>query len=279
MFGRVAILLLLCLGLLQAQTLRFGITSVAIKDDLFAVREWANFLERQSGLDIQVVFAKNYDEIKYLLENGGVDFAYVCGATYVKAKENAQIEVLSLPYVQGSATYYSLSIARNDSRFDSLFDFQGAHYAFSDPRSNSGAIVPVYVLQKAGWDYRRFFGKVIYTYDHAESILAVAEGFVDGASVDSIVFDNFSNIYPQIAETIKVIDRFGPFTTTPIVVRQNLPAATRQTLQNAFSQMAHDPSGQAVLSRFGIDWFETPKDYDYGTIEHMINTIRGHKWE
>ncbi len=276
---RMALLLFLFILCASAQPLRFGITSVAIKDDLFAVREWANFLEQKSGLEIQVVFAKNYDEIRYLLENGGVDFAYVCGATYIETKESAPIEVLALPFVYQEATYESLVIAAANSPFESLLDFENAHYAFSDPRSNSGAIVPIYTLREAGYNYRHFFKRVIYTYDHAESIQAVAEGFVDGASVDSIVYENFRNIHPQIADRVRVVERFGPFTTTPIVVRQSVDRAHRNALLLALEQMSQDPQGRKILERFGIERFAKPEHYNYDEISEMIQRIRGSVWE
>lgn len=260
-------------GMLWCSPLRFGIASVAVKDDLYTVKEWVTLLSQRSGTTIKVVFARNYDEIKFLLEKGEVDFAYVCGTTFIEAQKSANIRILAVPFTEGSATYYSLVIAHPESNASSLLDFRGAHYAFSDPKSNSGAVVPTYELHRRGYDHRLFFSKIIYTYDHAESILAVAEGFVQGASVDSVVYENFKNIYPAVAARTKVVERFGPFPITPIVVKNSLDADVQKRLENALIRMHEDARGRQVLGRFGIERFGVLPAYDYSPIGEMIDTL------
>jgi len=52
--------------------------------------------------------------------------------------------------------------------------------------------------------------------------MAVYKGFVEGASVDSIVYEHTSLVAPHITNKLKVIQKFGPFPATPIVASKRL---------------------------------------------------------
>lgn len=252
----------------------FGISSVAMKDDVVTIEKWRQYLSLKSGEKIRLVFTKNYDEMRSLLESGSIDIAYLCGATYVESRQSAKLDILAVPDVGGAPYYFSYVIARNDCPCRSLVDFKHKIYAYSDPKSNSGSIVPQYELLKHGINPRYFFNKTITTYDHAESIHAVAVGFVDGASVDSIVYDAFVRFNPDIAKEIKIVQKMGPFPSTPLVVRRALSEDKKKALRLAVTTMHSDPMGKKILFRLGIERFEYRPLYDYTPIADMINSLK-----
>ncbi len=257
-----------------SESLTFGLTAVTIKDDFFTMKRWADYLKRKTGYDIKLVFTKNYDEMQFKIETGDIDFGYICGATYVFLKmDNADVEILSVPYFEGSPTYYSYIIVPEDSKAKSILDLKGKRFAFSDPKSNSGSIAPSYYLYKKGFYYKNFFKEIIYTYSHAESIEAVAEGFVDGASVDSLVFEYMKKINPDLISKVKIIEKLGPYPTTPIVINSNIPDRIKYKLRKALSDMNKDAEGRLILSRLGVDKFDLPAKIDYSPIRKMIETL------
>ena len=91
------------------------------------------------------------------------------------------MEALVVPEVNGIPLYYSYLIVRADAPFRSLADLRDRTFAFSDPLSNSGRLVPVYQLALMGETPESFFGRYIFTYAHDNSIKAVAENLVDAA--------------------------------------------------------------------------------------------------
>jgi len=267
-------LIVLILGF-STTTITFGITNVTVKDDYYTIKQWARYLEKNTGYKINLKISKDYDEMQYFIESKIVDIAYICSATYIFLKRNqANVSLLVVPYFKGKPLYYSYIIVPEDSKAKRLLDLEGKKFAFSDPKSNSGAIAPSYFLYKLGFYYKNFFKEIIYTYAHAESIEAVAYHFVDGASVDSLVFENMKIINPEITSKVKVIEKLGPFPTTPIVANDTLSEDEVEKLRNAFINMRNDPEGRIILSRLGIDYFGLPKNLDYSVIERMITTLK-----
>lgn len=269
---RTLLLLLLTISAAWGEIV-FGLSSVAMKDDVITIEKWRQYLSEKTGQKVRLVFTKNYDEMRALIESGSIDVAYLCGATYVETRKSTDLEIIAIPVAKQNSNYFSYVIARKECKCNNFLDFKQKIYAFSDPKSNSGSIVPKYELLKRGINPRQFFKKTITTYDHSESIHAVAVGFVDGASVDSIVYDAFIRSYPEMSEKIKIVQKMGPYPSTPIIVRSNLATKLKNRLRNAILLMDREPFGSEILFRLGIDRFIMKEKYDYSSIEMMMNTV------
>ncbi len=271
----ILLALLLAFSLVFSQeTYRFGFTAVVAKEDVKSVEKFLSYLSKKTGYRFVPVFTKSYDEMSYLLSRGMVDFAYICGAPYVEDKDYAGFELLAVPLYRGKPLYYSYVITRREKNYKSILDLRGKPYAFSDPKSNSGSVVPTYILVRNGYRPEDFFKPIVYTYSHSESILAVYYGFVEGASVDSIVFDQVVKKSPEIASQIKVIEAYGPFPITPMVVRSQLDDDVKYALRKVLLSMSRDPEGRKILSEFAIEGFTVVDDSFYNPIRNMIAVIK-----
>jgi phosphonate transport system substrate-binding protein len=279
-FGQKLTVILLFVFLFLTGSLRaeervtFGITGVALKEDIVTMRNWGSYIERKTGLGVDIKFARSYSEIKSMIETGGVDFAYVCGATFVELGANGSANIVAVPLYDGKAEYYSLIITKENSKINNIADLQNKVFAFSDPKSNSGTIAPAYEIIRAGYCPKSFFKRMVFTYDHGESITAVLEGFADAASVDSLVFESFKRRYPQKAKGLKIIQKFGPFPITPIVSRSGLKEQNVVTIRKAILEMKSDSEGKKILESLAVDKFVIPKKMDYSPIEKMMKFIK-----
>jgi phosphonate transport system substrate-binding protein len=209
------------------------------------------------------------------IENKTVDVAYVCNSTFTKLRQNNAGRLLAIPIVDGSDQYYSYTITKKDAPYEKLEDFKNKIYAFTDPDSNSGSIAPKYYLHQLGLNEESHFHRAIYTFEHGESIKAVLEGFVDGASVDSIVYHTFMRKYPEAKEKLKVIQILGPFANSPIAVRQGMSEEMFQMLQKAFVNMHLADEGKEILKKLSLDRFDMPTNQDYDAVYRMIEVIEG----
>jgi phosphonate transport system substrate-binding protein len=267
-------LLLTLLSPLQAkEKIVLGLTGTVFKDDLKNFMDWKHYLESQNDFDVQIRFSKTYAEMNALIKENRVDVAYVCNSSYTKLDKDKTGKLLAIPIVDGSDQYYSYIIAKKSSRYNQLADFKGAIFAFTDPESNSGAIAPMYYMLQHGLNPKTFFKSFIYTYEHGESIKAVLDGFVDGASVDSIVFTRFAQKNPTQIEKLKIIQTLGPYTNSPIVVRKNLSEKQFQALQKSFVTMHLDTYGQSILQKLSLDRFDIPTNQDLSDVAKMVEVI------
>lgn len=271
--GIVSLLLLFLLAHSQ-EVYRFGFTAVVAKEDVRSIERFLEYLSKKTGYAFVPVFTKSYDEMSYFLSRGMVDIAYICGAPYVEDKDYAGFELLAVPLYKGKPYYYSYVITKRGKNYTSIFNFKGKPYAFSDPKSNSGSVVPTYLLMKKGYRPEQFFNPIVYTYSHSESILAVYYGFVEGASVDSVVFDQFVSKFPKIASELKVVESYGPFPITPIVVRKSVRKDVKIALRRALLSMGKDEEGKKILRDLALDGFTLVNDGFYNPIRNMIAFVK-----
>lgn len=268
------VFLIFSLSAESAETVVLGITGVALKENVSAIKHWGKHIEEKSGLKVELKFARSYDEIKSMVDTGSVDIAYVCGATYVDFHANRSAEILAVPLFHGRAEYHSLIIVRNQSSIRSLNDLKEKVFAFSDPNSNSGTIAPVFEFRKKGIDPKHYFKRRIFTYDHGESIVAVLEGFADAAAVDEMVFESFEQRHPDQVKNLRVIERFGPYPIPPLVYRSGLNPKTVLRIRDAVLLMNYSDEGRALLRALAVDRFVTPINIDYSQIARMIRFVR-----
>ena len=271
----IIFLLLICaISLPAKERIVLGLTGTVFKDDLKNFMDWEKYLEHKiTDFDVQIRFSKTYAEMNQLIKEQKVDIAYVCNSSYTKLDKEGTGKILAIPIFDGSDQYYSYVIAKKHSKFNSLADFKGTIFAFTDPESNSGATAPSYYMLSHDMDPKTFFKSYIYTYEHGESIKAVYDGFVDGASVDSIVYTRFAQKHPDKIEQLKIVQVLGPYTNSPIVVRSALPQKKFLALQNAFTTMHQDAYGQSILEKLSLDRFDLPSGQDFSNVAKMLELI------
>ena len=103
------------------------------------------------------------------------------------------------------------------------------------------------------------------------------DGFVDGASVDSLVLTQYAKKHPQAIKKLKIIQKLGPFTISPIVARSNLSQSEFLKLQNLFLNMHNTKIGKEILKHLNIDRFEKPSSQTYDKIYKMTNFLKDNK--
>jgi len=273
----IALLLITSLQASNRDKITLGITGVALKENISTLIKFKNYLAKTTGLNIKIKFAQSYATMRHLIQENGVDIAYICGATYVDLLPTKKVKLLALPTVNGKPYYYSLVIAKKETNYKSIYDFKGKLYAMSDPESNSGSLAPRYEIDKRGYRDNYFFKRVIYTYDHGESINAVLDGFTQGASVDSVVYKAFLKNRPKQKKRLRVVEKFGPYPIPPFVVSNRVPKAIQKRLQNSLLNMDKDANGKQILEDMAIDSFIKPNNISYDKIKNIKLFLRTFK--
>lgn len=271
--------LALCLALGSAQAaepspVRFGLTAVVVREDLQLYDRWAAYLHEHVGRPIQFVQTRSYREIMHLLEAGELDFAWICGYPFVQKRDPDFLELLAVPVFEGAPLYRSYVIVHRDSSIASLADLEGRVFAFSDPDSNSGYLVPQAMLARMGHRPESFFRLSFFTYSHAETIEAVAEGLAEGGAVDSYVWEYLHKSRPDLTARTRVIVRSERFGFPPLVARLGLDPELRDRMARALIGMSEDDAGRELLAKFALDRFgRFPKSL-FDPIRQMADSLR-----
>lgn len=232
-------------------------------------KEILNYISDKTSLSVQLVQRETYEEVNTLLKENKLDAAFICTGAYVKGHDDSGMELLVVPVVSGKPVYYSYIIVAKESEAQTLNDLRGKSFAFTDPMSNSGKLSPSYMLAKEEEDSDLFFSRITYTYSHDKSIEAVAKKLVDGAAVDSLIWDYMNSSNPLHTSKTRIISKSEPYGIPPVVVPRELEGHMKEKLGSIFLHMHQDSTGQAILKKLRIDRFIVASDSIYNSVRTM----------
>ena len=236
------------------------------------LNEWQAYLEQRIGHPIKFVQRSSYREIMDLLLDGKLDFAWICGYPYIRHK--SQLRLMAVPLYKGKPLYRSyLIVSKSDATTTSLADLKGSVFAFSDPDSNSGYLVPQYELHEQGFDTKSFFRKNFFTWSHDKVVNAVAYNVADGGAVDGYVWETLALINPQLTERTRIVSKSKEFGFPPLVARKDVNLNVFSRVQRVFLEMNTDELGSGLLKQVNLDGFIAGRPSLFDDISHMASTL------
>jgi len=261
-------------GILEEGEITIAISGMVMPEEGLAYySELSEYVAESVGLEAHLIHKSDYATVNELLRTREVDMAFVCSGAYVTAHDEFGLELLAAPFINGAQEYYSYMIVAESSEATSIDSLKGKTFAFADPQSNTGKIVPTYMLSQMGETPESFFGRTIFTYSHDNSIMFVANGEVDGAAVDSLIWDYLDATDPEYTSGTRIVTRSQPFGIPPVVVRPDMPEELKNSLRGVFLGLHEDPEGREILSSMNIERFDVIDDPAYDSIREMISWI------
>jgi phosphonate transport system substrate-binding protein len=260
---------------LKGSHFKVGVGSmISAKETAILYHQLLDYIAKNLGLKIQLIQRKTYGEINELIGRGQIDLAFICSGPYATGKERYRFEAMAMPQVRNSYFYHSYLIVNKDSPFQKLEDLNGKSFAFTDPESNTGKLVPTYWLKQKGKEPQAFFKKTIYTYSHDNSIMAAALSLVDGAAVNSQIWEYYHRKNPQYTSMTRIIKKSVPFGNPPVVASSHLPMQTKARIRQLLYKMHLNPQGKRILDELMIDRFIAPRQDYYLPILEMNQDAR-----
>ncbi len=249
------------------------------KEGLVYYREFLDYIGNELGKPVEYVDIPSYEETNKMLEDRDIDAAIVCSGPYVDGHSKFGLELLAAPKAFGAAVYYSYIIVPKESTAKSLDDLKGKTFAFSDPLSNSGKLVPEYLLAKKGYSSSTFFSKTVYSGSHDKSIQAVAGALVDGAAVDSLIWEYLAKIKPEITAKTRIILKSEPYTTPPFVAHPAMDPLVKEKLRTILLTAHTTPKGREILKKMMTESYVAVQDRDYDSVRDMKKWVSGRQKE
>ena len=253
----------------ETAPIRFAVTPAVLNDQHALLAEWRDYLAARLKRPVELVVRDRYRETMDLLQQQKVDFAWICDYPYVVLKN--EVRLLAVALNQGKPTYGAyLIVPSRDSHTRSIVDLKGAVFAYPDPYSNTGYLVPRYEIKQSGEEPRSFFKRTFFTWSHRKAIDAVAAGVAQGAAVDSYVWNTLNRVRPDITARTRVVWSSKEYGFPPIVAHRNVSNADFVRMQAVLMNMKNDSHGQLLLGRLELDGFipGSPALYD-GVAEMM----------
>ncbi|MDI1443527.1 PhnD/SsuA/transferrin family substrate-binding protein [Polyangium sp. 6x1] len=237
----------------------------------------AHYVARKNGITIEVTTGLAYSTINSMFETGAVQLGFICGLPYTVLRDmpTPRVELLAGPIMKyprygGRPVYFADLVVRSGSSYHSLEDLRGRTLVYNDERSHTGYNAPRHHLMEHGFA-SGFFGKIVRSGSHEESIRMVAAGEADASWVDSLVLDYDREKHLGRAGEMRVLESIGPMTVSPLVVSPDLPAELRAALRRTLLGMHQDPDGKRLLDAALIERFVPVEDAQYDGHRSMKN--------
>jgi phosphonate transport system substrate-binding protein len=243
--------------------LQIGTTPVILDEQIGLLARWQRYLEERLDRTVRFVQRGSYREIMDLLLNDSIDVAWVCGYPYVTFQD--RLRLLAVPLYQQKPLYRSyLIVSEADRSSQQIADLRNRVFAFSDPRSNSGYLVPRTELLRSHLQPQEFFKRFFFTFGHRKVVEAVQVGLADAGSVDGYVWDTLAAQRPATTREVRVAWRSPEYAFPPIVARRSLDVAQAETVKQALLDMSTNEAGRRLLTDLNIDGFieSSPKLFD-----------------
>jgi phosphonate transport system substrate-binding protein len=244
-------------------------------------RRWAPILaqlEKDLKIKIKPATATDYRGTIEALKFKKAEIGHLGPKSYVEASNNnyANVEpVAQLRLGNGALGYRSCLIVHADSDIFSPEDMAGKTFAFNDPNSTSGYLVPsMFFMSEMGIDPQKYFSKLTFSGSHEASILAVANKKVEVASTNLPDLQQLTreNKAPRGALRVIWVSRLIP--NDPIVVRKDLPPSFKSAVQESLVSMkARNPE---VFKEIGawLSGFVPADDGKYQVIRDLNDTAK-----
>lgn len=267
---------------LEVSEIKFGIISTESQSNQKPL--WEPFIkdmEKQIGVPVKPFYVTQYAGVIEAMKAGDVQIAWYGGKSYVEAARRSNAEVFAQTVNDdGSQGYVSHLITNKDSEVatgaKALGKNKGDEYviensekltfAFNDPNSTSGFLVPsFYVFAKNAVNPKEAFKRLIFSGSHEATALAVANKQVDVATNNSESLSRLEKTNPEARNNIEVIWTSELIPSDPIAYRKDLSEDLKTKIKDFF----YNYKNEEVLKPLEWQGFVPAEDKTWDTIREL----------
>ncbi|WP_270181940.1 phosphate/phosphite/phosphonate ABC transporter substrate-binding protein [Alkalihalobacillus sp. CinArs1] len=234
-----------------------------------AMDELQDILTDELDQDVEITTFPDYNGVVEAMNYEQIDMAFFGPLTYVIAHEKSGAEAIVTQLIDGEPFYHSYVITHSSNSWTSLENFlersNERSFAFGDPNSTSGSLIPSIELQ----DREVFqdqdnhsFRSVTYTGSHDATALAVQNKQVDAGAIDSAIYHQLIESGKIDEEKLKVIWESDKLFQYPWAIGKGTDDETKKKLQEVFLSIENE----TILNAFGASGFTEARNQDYESI-------------
>ncbi len=231
------------------------------------------YLSQELGIPVEIEVTSDYTAAINAMKYGHIDIAWFGPFSYIIAANVADAEaIVNGIKDNGKSTYKSIIVANVNSGIETLEDLKGKSFAFVDPASTSGNLIPRKMLIENGIDPDNDFSESFFAGTHNAVQYAIANGNVDAGA------DSDNSYYRMLAageidaEVNLIIYESEPIPGSPIVVRGGLSEDIKVAIQNALVNM-DEQTIHKVDGWGGIVKYQVVNDSDYDIIRETAEIL------
>ncbi len=232
------------------------------------------YLSKKLGIPVEIQVTSDYTAAIEAMRYKHIDMAWFGPFSYIIAANVAGAEAIvnGVRRSDGKSDYHSIIVTRADSGIETLDDLKGKSFAFVDPASTSGNLIPRKMLIENGINPDKDFSRSYYAGTHNAVEYAVANRKVDAGADSDNSYNRMAEAGEIDPEVNKIIYTSEAIPGSPIVVRGDLPAEFKKKIQDALTSM--DEQTIHKVGGWGdIASYQKVSDSDYDIIRETAKTL------
>lgn len=237
------------------------------------------YLESHTPYKYKMSIPASYVAVVEAFGTKRADVASINTFGYILAHEKYGAEARMTLLRFGEATYQAQIIARADGPIKSLQDINGKKFAFVDPASASGFLLP----QKLFRDLNIKPKETMFAMRHDSVVSMVYQGQVDaGATYYSPKQDGklqdarrlVLTQFPDVEDKVKILKLTEPVPNDPFVFRKELPEEIKQAIIKALFEYIETPEGKVAFDQVaGVNGLRLATDKDYDGMRAILKEL------
>ncbi|MDZ4661132.1 MAG: phosphate/phosphite/phosphonate ABC transporter substrate-binding protein [Pseudomonadota bacterium] len=237
------------------------------------------YLEQETPYKYKVSVPNSYIAVVEAFGTKRADVSTLNTFSYILAYEKYGTQALITTIRFGKPTYQGQIIARADSKVKTIKDIAGKRFAFVDPASTSGYLLP----KKLFIDNHIKPSETVFAQKHDNVVTMVYNKQVDAGATYHTPSENgkindarklVKTQFPDVEEKVKIIYLTEPIPNDPIVFRKDLPEEMKNIIADAFIKYVTTSSGKDTLNAiFSITALKRSTDKDYDEVRIMLKKL------
>lgn len=238
-----------------------------------------NYLNSHTPYKFKVSIPMNYITVVEAFGTKRADVAALNPFGYILAHEKHGAEAHLTVVRFGESTYRAQIITRTDSGINSIEDLAGKTFAFVDPASTSGYMMPKKMFQEKGIK----LANTVFAKKHDNVVSMVYRKQADaGATFYSPAEEGeiqdarrlVMTQFPDVQKVVRILAMTDPIPNDPIVFRKGMEPEIREAVIEAFQKfIASDEGQKSFKALYGVTGLVRASDEDYDEVRTMMKAV------
>lgn len=257
----------------------FLVPSVDAKKLEDTAKKLKNFLEANTQYKFTVSVPSSYVAVVEAFGTKRADVASINTFGYIMANEKYGVQAKITFIRYGLETYQAQIIARNDGKINSVKDIHGKKFAYVDPASASGYLMPAKLFKDQGIKP----SETIFAKKHDNVVTMIYQGQVDAGATFYSPPENgkaedarrlVKTQFPDVEEKIKIVQLTDPIPNDPIAFRADLPEEMKNKIVDALFEFQKSDEGKKnFYDIYGITGMVRSDDKRYDSVRAILSAL------
>src|SRR3954454_9373273 len=203
-------------------------------------------LNKETGLSFKGDVPTSYAAVVEAMCADRVDVGWVSPLAYILAHQKCNADMSLVSVTRQGTKYWAAVVTRADSPIQKIEDLKGKRFAWVDPGSTSGYLIPRTMLEGRGVT-QDSLGQQVFAGGHDKVGLAVLQGQADAGAMGLDSIPRLNSVYPNADKELRVVEQSPDIPNDGVAFRKGLSDDTVKRVREALLRISSTDAGKKLF--------------------------------